>query len=246
MSDKNRQSLLARPWVRTSLCLVLAMAAIIGGWLVFRNNYAKYFWVKNWGVIEDGRAYRSAMPEKRLSRKTLENSKVDRIINLQSRKPDYPRHMAQEAAVIEFGVEELRFPMRGNGTPSETTEGGPRGRAEVYASAITALVEGLDQGDVVWVQCGAGTHRTGGVVACYRMLVTGWPPEKAYEELQSYGWKPGKHRALTDWVNSHMQLIAEGLVARGVIQAVPSPLPHLGPVRPDEPPLITGQPPAEN
>ncbi len=229
--------------------IALAVAAIAGGWFIFEKNYARYFWVRNWGVITEGRFYRSALPQVRLIRKTMVDNNITRIINLQGRVTDNPKQMAQEKVAIELGIQEVRFPMKGNGTPGKGTPGdqsnqrSPRQRAEVYAGVIETIVRELDDGQVVWIQCGAGTHRTGGTVACYRMLVQNWPAEKAYEELQSYGWKPWKHRELTDWVNSHMQLIAEALVARGVIDSVPSPLPHLGPVYDDEPAQITSDSP---
>ena len=228
--------------------IVLAVAAVIGGCFIFEKNYARFFWVRNWGVINEGSFYRSAIPETRLIRKTMVDNKITRIINLQARDTENPKQMTQEKLAIELGIEEFRFPMRGNGTPGKGRSKDPnkqrtsRQQAAVYASVIETMVRELAGGQIVWVQCGAGTHRTGGTVACYRMLVQNWPAEKAYEELQSYGWTPRKHRDLTNWVNSHMQLIAEELVSRGVIGSVPSPLPHLGPVYDDEPALITDEP----
>ena len=247
-SNKTKPAIPRR--VRMAIHIALVIGAIAGGWFIFEKNYARYLWVRNWGVVEEGRFYRSALPETRLIRKTMVDNSITRIINLQGWDPDNPKQVAQKQLIAELGIKEIRFPMKGNGTPRKgnpddsQTPKGQRRRAEVYANAIEAMVTELADGQVVWIQCGAGTHRTGGTIACFRMLVQQWPADKAYAELQSHGWTPRKHRALTDWINSHMLLIAEGLVARGVIDSVPDPLPHLGPVRDGEPPLITNAPPA--
>ena len=242
MTDKSMKAFLARRHVRLTIHLAIAIGVAIGGWVIFNKNFARHFWVKNWGEVVEGQVYRSGLPQVRLIRNAMTDNNIGLLINLQGRDPKCPRQMAQETTAIELGIDELRFPRAGNGTPGKKNKG-PRERAEVYASAIAAITEGLAQNKVVWIQCGSGTHRTGGITACYRMLVQGKPADEAYKELRSYGWKPWKHRPLTDFVNSHMQLIAEGLVARGVIDGVPSPLPHLGPVREDEPELITDAPP---
>lgn len=40
-----------------------------------------------------------------------------------------------------------------------------------------------------YVHCEAGKGRTGVAVACYRMAVEGWPPEKAIHEAKAFGCK---------------------------------------------------------
>ncbi len=60
----------------------------------------------------------------------------------------------------------------------------------------------------LYVHCDHGYDRTGFVVGAYRVLVQGWTPEKAYEEMKGSGWRAlfydlfGWHRAFLNYVRS--------------------------------------------
>jgi len=42
----------------------------------------------------------------------------------------------------------------------------------------------------VFVHCRLGNDRTGMMVAAYRMIIQGWPLERAMEEMEHYGYNP--------------------------------------------------------
>ncbi len=216
-----QRSVPARVWVPLA-----AIGLVITAVLVFRNNYAEYVWPKNWGVVEQGRVYRSGLLAWTIVEDTLRDKEIDLIINLQGRDPNCPNQMAQEQACKKLGVEMVWFPMRGNGTPSEPNviEG-----VDKYASALETLVKARNEGKRVLVQCGAGTHRTGGIIASYRMLFEKRSEAFAYRELCHYKWKAYKHQALPRWVNAHMRKIVAELVERGVLDKAPEPIPLIRP-----------------
>jgi hypothetical protein len=84
------------------------------------------------------------------------------------------------------------------------------------------------EGRAVLVHCAAGVRRSAAAVALYELLVDGEPAEAAWRELDRFG-SPAEESALLPYLNANMRRIAEELVALGVIDRVPHPLPVLKP-----------------
>jgi protein tyrosine/serine phosphatase len=56
----------------------------------------------------------------------------------------------------------------------------------------------------VYVHCVGGHHRTGVMTAVYRMAQDGWNADRAYTEMQHYGFGPAfLHSTLKDFVFSY-------------------------------------------
>jgi len=52
----------------------------------------------------------------------------------------------------------------------------------------------------VFVHCEGGRHRSGLILAVYRVVVTGWTKEQAWEEAKQYDWYSDfGHEPLKDW-----------------------------------------------
>ena len=79
------------------------------------------------------------------------------------------------------------------------------------------------------VHCSAGSQRTGGVVAMFRVLIQKRSPESAVAELEQYDWQPNKDQVLLDYLNSHIGELARLLVEMDVIEKIPNTLPVLHP-----------------
>ncbi|MCF7975279.1 MAG: dual specificity protein phosphatase family protein [Phycisphaerae bacterium] len=172
---------------------------------------------KRWGTVEQGAIYRSGQLSKSLIESTLEKNHIRTIISLTGEKPDDPDHIAEKAAADKLGIELLRFGLGGDGT----------GDIEHYAQAIAAIVKAKQEGKPVQVHCAAGTQRTGGVIACYRLLVLGDPKADVIREMRAYDWDPKDNPKLVPYINENMHTLATRLVALGVIESVPDPLPLL-------------------
>ena len=56
------------------------------------------------------------------------------------------------------------------------------------------------------------------------MLVDGWTPEDAREEMLDYRWKPDDP-VLPRNINEHLATLASRLVELGVLDRVPDPMP---------------------
>ncbi len=58
----------------------------------------------------------------------------------------------------------------------------------------------------VYVHCAGGKHRTGVMVAAYRMSVDGWNIERAYQEMKDYGFYTGMgHGCYKDYIYDYQR-----------------------------------------
>jgi tyrosine-protein phosphatase SIW14 len=68
----------------------------------------------------------------------------------------------------------------------------------------------------VYVHCKGGRHRTGIVIAAYRIRYQGWNLRHAVEEMKKYGWYGELgHQPLLDWLKDNFDIIKHGQAAAG-------------------------------
>lgn len=170
---------------------------------------------KRWGVVQAGKIYRSGRLSSALVKKMLRENNIAVIIDLSGDEPGDKDQEAEKKAAVELGIERLNFPLKGDGT----------GDINNYAQAIAAIVDAEQKGKPVLVHCAAGTQRTGGVIACYRMLVEKKSPSFVYAELLRYDWKDKPDQILLTYINNNMAKLAALLKEMGVIDEAPNPLP---------------------
>ena len=207
----NRNRISRRLVISALAALALIAGAVVSWDLVLKDRLA----TRHWGVVEQGRIYRSGRLPLDRARDTLANHRIGVLIDLTENKPDNRFQLKERAAAVELGVEYHNFPLSGDGT----------GDIAHYADAIAVMCRARREGKPVLVHCAAGAQRTGGVVAAYRVLVEGMSPAEARAELKRYGWKPVKDQVLLDYLNRNMAELAALLLARQVIGAIPEPLP---------------------
>ena len=203
---------------RLLLTIGVIVAVIGGGIWVWEEVLEDRLIAKRFGVVVPGSIYRSGQLSPAMVRKTLVKHDIDLIVHLGVHDPTNKAHVAEREAVEALGIERRLFPLRGDGT----------GDIDNYARAIAAIVEARDAGRQVLVHCAAGSYRTGGVIASYRMLIEGMAPEEAWAEMERYSWN-SDIPILPEYLNSHMAELTEKLLQLGVIDSVPDPLPVLGP-----------------
>jgi protein tyrosine phosphatase (PTP) superfamily phosphohydrolase (DUF442 family) len=203
--------------IRGRLARVILVVCLLGGAGWFWEDVAKDRLIpKRWATVEEGRIYRSGQLSAALVRKMLVRHGIKVIVTLTGEIPHDPDQEAENKAAEELGIELLRFPLSGNGT----------GDVHRYVEAVAAIVEAKRQAKPVLVHCAAGAQRTGGVIACYRLLVEGRPPAYVLDEMRRCGWKP-KDTALLVYLNQNLGTIAALLHERGIIQTPSEPLPVL-------------------
>ena len=207
-----------RHW-RFTLSLWLAVAAVAAGVTIWETVLKERFVPRRWGVVEPGMIYRSGMLSEHVVEETLTRHGIRVIVSLVNEEYGRADQNAERRVADKLGIERLVFPLDGDGT----------GEVDVYAQAVAAIDRARKAGRPVLVHCVAGTNRTGGVIAVYRLLVQGKRPAQAYAEMRHYRWDPRDNPDLLKFLNDHMGELARQLADMGVIGQVPDPLPQLGP-----------------
>lgn len=172
---------------------------------------------KRWAAVEKGRIYRSGQLSPSLVKRTLKRHRIAVIVDLTQDEPRDEEQQAETRAAGELGIRLTRFPLDGDGT----------GELGSYAGAIAEIVRAREQGEPVLIHCQAGVQRTGGVIACYRLLVERRSASFVMKELRKNRWDPTDNPDLIPYINEHLGELAATLLNRGVVTEIPSPLPVL-------------------
>jgi tyrosine-protein phosphatase SIW14 len=147
----------------------VALALSLSGALQARSvsNAPESVRIDNFGKVSD-LLYRGAQPEGR-DYADLAAIGIKTVVDLrddgEAREPQL---------VKQAGMNFVRIPMSGRETPSDS--------AVAKFLGIMSKPENLP----VFVHCKVGKHRTGAMVALYRMTTDGWNASKAYVEMQEY------------------------------------------------------------
>lgn len=207
---------------RRAVAVSLIVVVLGGGaWLWYGADVRYWFYPKNFGVIEEGRVYRSGLINCRLQRDTLQRHGIRVIVTMLADKPSDPDQAAEQEAARELGIEIRRFPMKGDGYNRDGDVVAP------YVGAVAAICQARREGKPVLVHCSAGASRAGGVTATFRLLVQRKSPRDAHEEMLRYGYSPSRNPGLIRFLNRNMPEIARRLVERGAIESAPEPIPML-------------------
>jgi predicted protein tyrosine phosphatase len=203
-----------RRWWALGMVAVLLAIAVPVAW---NNGVREALFPKNFGVVEPGRLYRSGQISHWQIRRVLTENHIARIVAMSAHGGHPADLAAEQQAVADLHIQRDVFPLGGDGT----------GQVKQYVGAIADVADAVRAGQPVLVHCIAGAQRTGGVIACYQLLVEHRPEADVYAELRRFGHDPHDNPHLIDYLNQHMAEIAAGLVEHGTIDRVPVPLPVL-------------------
>jgi protein-tyrosine phosphatase len=200
---------------------VIAVLVVAAGTLAVNHEQITAlrdrFIPKRWGVVEEGRVFRSGQLSRHLVKQMFETYHIQSVVDLTYDSQEDLNHAAELAAIAELGIERTLCPLLSDGT----------GDVHIYAQAVSAVARAARHEKPVLVHCAAGTQRTGGVVALYRLLVQRKPPVIVFEELRKYKYDPTRSPKLLNYLNAHIAEIADDLVRDGTIERVPDPMPRL-------------------
>lgn len=122
--------------------------------------------IKNFGVV-DGHIYRGGQPSKDEYRQ-LAALGVRTVIDLRLDAKKKAKEMAEEA-----GLTYVNIPIDDHSKPTDE-----------QTATFLKMIDSAS--GPVYVHCAGGRHRTGSMIAVYRMTHDGWNIDQAYQEMLNY------------------------------------------------------------
>jgi protein tyrosine/serine phosphatase len=141
----------------------------------------------NFGIV-DGRIYRGAQPG-RDDYRALAALGVTVIIDLRLDSKSSSRGYAEAA-----GLTYVNIAIDDHGQPTDLD--------------VVAFLKALDENPTtkIYVHCAGGRHRTGSMIAVYRMVRDGWTLERAYQEMLAYDfYTRSGHEGFKSFVDRYWQ-----------------------------------------
>jgi len=166
---------------------VIAALVGLGAWFAVEGVVPNLV-PKNFGVVDEGAIYRSGVLTSAAMSDVIKDHGVRTVVDLGGHEPGTPGQRREESVAQVLGARYVRLPLFGDGT----------GDPNQYVEALRIMT---DPGEhPVLVHCSAGSERTGGAVALYRMIVEGVPFEQAYAECSEYRHDPARNTRLRPYL----------------------------------------------
>jgi len=140
--------------------------------------------IRNFDKVVDT-LFRGALPGDEGYRALVEKLGVRRVCSLIEHEVRDDR-----ARALGQGIEEWRhMPFSDRHAPVST-----------QVREWLAFVRTAERGDPIFTHCRGGRHRTGVLVAVYRVTDCGWSKGQAFKEMLTFGWYSARgHRPILDW-----------------------------------------------
>jgi hypothetical protein len=215
LEDQNEASPLGKgaekmpAWCRWLLGLGIALLLTVVPFVAHRYEYT---FGKRLREVVPGRIYRSGQMTAPGFAEAVERFQIRTIINLQDEYPDpdiatgyfTDRTIKESDLCRQLGVRYVYI------APDLVLR---RTVLEHRPEAIDRLLTILDDPGTypVLLHCHAGLHRTGVMVAVYRMEYEGWTPQQAIEEMKANGFGEWVCTSANDYITQYVLTFRRGL-----------------------------------
>ena len=175
---------------------ILAFTAVVCAQEARRDAPIK---IKNFGQMDE-RFYRGAQPKDEEDYKALAALGVKTVVDLTAEPKPYEQSLAEAA-----GMRYLHIPMADKKYPTDE-------------AVRTFLRFASDPGTgKFFVHCAGGRHRTGSMIAVYRMTHDGWTLDQAYDEMLKYDfYTSGGHGGFKTFVEDYARHLAANATTASV------------------------------
>lgn len=188
----------------------IGLAAAIGlGALVYVQAVEPNLVPKNFGVVDEGKLYRSGALTSSATAKVVREHKIKTIIDLGGFDKDPTGEIIAERTASALHVDRHVFRLEGDGT----------GNPNAYVEALRIIMDPSKQ--PVLVHCSAGAQRTGGCVVLYRELTAGVPMDAGLKEATKYRHDPKDNPRLRPFLEQWRAPILDALKRGGLIEGQP-------------------------
>ena len=172
---------------RTTLLLSAAVLALVVGLpLLYADQRHRTY--RNFRVVEEGQLYRSGQMSPAGFERVCREKGIRTVIKLREANDEKPADVAADEAEEAYcRANNIRFLRL---TPKSWEKDPATGRVpmEENLDLFLALMDDPEQAPrPVLVHCFAGIHRTGAMVAAYRVKYHGWTGAEAVDELKACG-----------------------------------------------------------
>jgi hypothetical protein len=188
--------------------LIVAVAVCGGlGLLGYAKLVRPNLTPKNFGIVDEGKLYRSGELTPAATRRVVEEKHIRTIVDLGGYDLDPAGERIAERTAAALNVERHVFRLNGDGT----------GNPNAYVEALRILSDPAKQPALV--HCSAGSQRTGACVILYRTIVQGKGKGCGAEllaEAAEYGHDPKKNVRLAPYLSEWCDKI-EGAFNSGTL-----------------------------
>jgi len=145
--------------------------------------------IENFGKVND-HIYRGGQPKGDDYRQLVAIG-VKTIVDLRGDNENWAKSSAEAA-----GLRYINLPLAPKHYPQANA-------AEQFLNIVNDPKNG-----VVFVHCAGGKHRTGVMIAAYRMSVDGWDIDRAYQEMKDYDFYTGMgHACYKDYIYDYSRTV---------------------------------------
>lgn len=173
-----------RRWRRATAALLIT-ALVVAGWIVVPRGLDR-FHARRFAVVKEGVLYRMGQPTEEGLEKIVRRYGIRTVITTRLEDPTLRRDLfdlgepsgaAESAVIARLGAEQCDAPF----PPAWYW---PWPAPDHFERIIDLLGDECRQ--PILVHCHGGMHRTGTIVALYRLEYDRWPVERALQEMYSF------------------------------------------------------------
>lgn len=211
------------PHLRRIITITLIVLACVGLGVLWQKVLKDHFVIRNFGVVEEGKIYRSGRLTEGTLEKVHDGYHIKTIVDFGAYPPGSPQEKTEAEFAQRNGIKRVVLSLYGDGT----------GNPNAYVEALKLMTDPASQ--PVLVHCSAGAQRTGVAVMLYRNLYQNVPMETAYTEAQDFRHDPKRNRAFWPYITKWHDPIADALKKGTPIPGIPPPRADTPATMPDLP-----------
>lgn len=169
-----------------SIVLLVVVIGSISGYAVYKN--CSY---RNLHTVKAGVMYRSGQLSPRVLERVIYEYNIGTVVNLRGSTAVHPGKSVDQEEHLCFKnfTQFVAIPL---GSSEHRKPVSPGDAYELIDQAVQQFLDVLNDPvnypRPILVHCLAGVHRTGVMIALYRMEHEGWSKEQALAEMQEYGY----------------------------------------------------------